>query len=163
MGGLYFRWWHANGNGTLVHGPRYSFQKEIVEGAVDPLTKELDVITSKKSSEWGNHSGLHDANIKRFGFSGIGGDTIPRRTFDPAYVSTKPRSIDNYPYQTEDPNYHQQSMDLKSNKDLVDPRLMLCAGQPYVDEYINDKGKITYYDRSLEVNNQHDLLNMAAP
>ncbi len=153
---------YTTGSGMpMVMAPWYMdldirFRKN-VEGAVDPLTKELDVITSKKSSEWGNNF-IHDANIKRFGFSGIGGDTIPRRTFDPAYVSTKPRSIDNYPYQTEDPNYRQESMDLKSNKDLVDPRLMLCAGQPYVDEYINDKGKITYYDRSLEVNNRPDLL-----
>ena len=36
--------------------------------------------------------------------------------------------------------------------------MLLCAGQPYVDEYINDKGKVTYYDRSSEVNNRPDLL-----
>lgn len=128
-----------------------------VEGAVDPLTKELDVITSKKSSEWGNNF-IHDANIKRFGFWEVGGDTVPRRTFNESYVSTKPRTVDNYPYRTEDADYRQKSLDLKNNKDLVDPRLMLSAGQPYVDDYINDKGKTTYYDRSLEVNNRPDLL-----
>ena len=52
-----------------------------VEGAVDPLTKQLDVITSTKSSEWGNNF-IHDANIRRFGFAGIGGDTVPRRTLN---------------------------------------------------------------------------------
>lgn len=128
-----------------------------VEGAVDPLTKEYDVITSKKSSEWGNNF-IHDANIRRFGFTGIGGDTVPRRTLNPEYDPNIARSVDNYPYRTQDPGYRDQSITLKNNMDLVDPRLMLCAGQPYVDEYIDDKGNITYYDRSLEVNNRPDLL-----
>ena len=128
-----------------------------VEGTVDPLAKPLDIITSKKSSEWGNNF-VHDANIKRFGFWGVGGDTVPRRTFNLNYASSQARSINNYPYQTSDPNYRQECLDLKNNKDLVDPRLMLCAGQPYVDQYINDKGKVTFYDRSSEVNNRPDLL-----
>ncbi len=63
-----------------------------VEGAVDPLTRALDVITSKKSSEWGNNF-IHDANIKRFGFHGVGGDTVPRRTLNPDYSPTLPRSV----------------------------------------------------------------------
>lgn len=128
-----------------------------VEGVTDPLTRERDVITSKKSSEWGNNF-IHDANIRRFGFSGIGGDTVPRRTFNPAFASSKPRSTDNYPYRTEDPDFRQKSLSLKNNPALVDPRIKLVAGQPYVDEYINDKGKVTYYDRSSEVNNRPDLL-----
>ncbi len=128
-----------------------------IEGAVDPLTRELDVITSKKSSEWGNNF-IHDANIKRFGFEGIDGDTVPRRTLNPDYNPSLPRSADNYPYRTQDPDYREKSLNLKNNKDLVDPRLMLCAGQPYVDEYIDDKGNRTYYDRSLEVNNRPDLI-----
>ena len=128
-----------------------------VEGAVDPLTKENDIITSKKSSEWGNNF-IHDANIRRFGFSEIGGDTVPRRTFNKAFVSAQPRSIDNYPYRTEDPEYKTKSLTLKNNPELIDPRLKLVAGQPYVDEYIDEKGKITYYDRSSEVNNRPDLL-----
>ncbi len=128
-----------------------------VEGAVDPLTRELDVITSKKSSEWGNNF-IHDANIKRFGFHGIGGDTVPRRTLNPDYNPDLPRSLDNYPYRTEDPGYREKSLNLKNDKDLVDPRLMLCAGQPYVDDYIDDQGNTTYYDRSLEVNNRPDMI-----
>ncbi|MFA9391702.1 MAG: RagB/SusD family nutrient uptake outer membrane protein [Prolixibacteraceae bacterium] len=128
-----------------------------VEGAVDPLTKELDMITSKKSSEWGNNF-IHDANIKRFGFYGIGGDTIPRRTFNAAFESSQARTFENYPYLTQDPNYRQKSLDLKNDKDRVDPRLLLSAGQPYVDEYVNEKGNMTFYDRSSEVNNRPDLL-----
>lgn len=128
-----------------------------VEGAVDPLTKENDIITSKKSSEWGNNF-IHDANIRRFGFYGIGGDSVPRRTFSETFVSSKPRAFDNYPYRTEDAEYRQKSLSLKNNPDLVDPRLKLVAGQPYVDEYINDKGKVTFFDRSSEVNNRPDLL-----
>ena len=128
-----------------------------VEGAVDPLTKQYDVITTKKSSEWGNNF-IHDANIKRFGFYGIGGDTIPRRTLNPDFNPNQPRSLSNYPYRTKDPDYRNKSILLKNNKDLVDPRLMLSAGQPYVDQYINEKGDTTYYDRSHEVNNRPDLL-----
>jgi hypothetical protein len=128
-----------------------------VEGAVDPLTKPYDVITSKKSSEWGNNF-IHDANLKRFGFEGIGGDTVPRRTLNPGFDPNLPRSVDNYPYRTQDPDYRTKSVTLKNNRDLVDPRLMLCAGQPYVDEFINESGDTTYYDRSLEVNNRPDLL-----
>ncbi|MDS1032562.1 RagB/SusD family nutrient uptake outer membrane protein [Porphyromonadaceae sp. NP-X] len=128
-----------------------------VEGKVDPLTQPHDVVTSKKSSEWGNNF-IHDANIKRFGFHGIGGDTVPRRTFNPNFKSSLPRSVDNYPYMLANTTYRQQSLDLKNDKNLVDPRLQLVAGQPYVDQYINDKGKITYYDRSSEVNNRPDLL-----
>jgi hypothetical protein len=128
-----------------------------VEGAVDPLTKELDVVTAKKSSEWGNNF-IHDANIRRFGFHGIGGDTVPRRTFNPDFVSTQARSTTNFPYRLEDPAYRQKSLDLKNDKNRVDPRLVLSAGQPYVDEYTDDTGKTTYYDRSHEINNRPDLL-----
>ncbi|GHT62465.1 hypothetical protein FACS189451_06870 [Bacteroidia bacterium] len=128
-----------------------------VEGAVDPLTKELDIITSKKSSQWGNNY-IHDANIRRFGFSGINGDTVPRRTLNTTFVSSRPRSTDNYPYRTQDPDYRRKCLDLKNDKNRVDPRIFICAGQPYVDEYINDRGVATYYDRSGEVNNRPDLL-----
>ncbi len=128
-----------------------------VEGAVDPLTKQYDVITTKKSSEWGNNF-IHDANIKRFGFHGVGGDTVPRRTLNSAFNANLPRSIYNYPYRTSDPDYGEKSLTFKNNKDLVDPRLMLCAGQPYVDIYINENGDSTFYDRSHEVNNRPDLL-----
>jgi len=153
---------YTTGSGMpMVMGPWYMDLdirfRPSVEGAVDPLTKELDIITSKKSSEWGNNF-IHDANIKRFGFYGVGGDTVPRRTFNLAFASSKPRSVDNYPYQTKDPNYRNECLNLKNNKDLVDPRLVLSAGQPYVDEYINEKGKVTYYDRSSEVNNRPDML-----
>jgi hypothetical protein len=153
---------YTTGSGMpMVMGPWYMDLnirfRPGVESAVDPLTKQFDVITSKKSSEWGNNF-IHDANIQRFGFDGIGGDTVPRRTLNPDYVPNLPRSVDNYPYRTQDPDYRQKSITLKNNKDVVDPRLMLSAGQPYVDEYIDENGETTYYDRSLEVNNRPDLL-----
>jgi hypothetical protein len=127
------------------------------EGVTDPLTRERDVILSKRSSEWGNNF-IHDANIRRFGFHGVAGDTVPRWTFNTAFVSTQPRSVDNFPYRLADPTYRQTSLDLKRNKDRVDPRLLLSAGQPYVDEYVDATGKITYYDRSHEINNRPDIL-----
>lgn len=127
------------------------------EGKTDPLTQPRDVITSKKSSEWGNNF-IHDANIRRFGFHGVGGDTVPRRTFNTTFVSNQPRSLNNYPYKLADQTYVQKSLDLKNNKDMVDPRLTVCSGQPYVDQYIDDKGNTTCYDRSSEVNNRPDML-----
>ncbi|MDR0412365.1 MAG: RagB/SusD family nutrient uptake outer membrane protein [Dysgonamonadaceae bacterium] len=123
----------------------------------DPLKKEMDVATAKKSSQWGNNF-IHDANIRRFGFRGIYGDTVPRRTFNKAFDAGKPRSTANYPYRLEYPDYRQQSLDLKQDKNRVDPRLQLSAGQPYVDEYIDNKGRATYYDRSHEIANRPDLL-----
>lgn len=123
----------------------------------DPLTKEQDVVTSKKSSEWGNNY-IHDANIKRFGFHGVGGDTVPRKTFRLPFAYLSSYTLDNYPYILENVDYRQKSLDLKNDKSLVDPRLKLSAGQPYVDEYIDAKGRTTYYDRSSEVNNRPDLL-----
>ena len=128
-----------------------------VEGLTDPLTNERDVITCKKSSEWGNNF-IHDANIRRFGFHGIGGDTVPRRTFNPNFASARPRSVDNFPYRLENPNYRQECLNLKNDKSKVDPRIFLSAGQPYVDEYVNERGNITYFDRSHEVINRPDLL-----
>jgi starch-binding outer membrane protein, SusD/RagB family len=153
---------YTTGSGMpMVMGPWYMDLdirfRASVEGAVDPLTKELDVITSKKSSEWGNNF-IHDANLQRFGFTGVEGDTVPRRTLNPDFKSNQPRSVSNYPYRTQNPAYRQNCLDRKDDPDLVDPRLMLCAGQPYVDEFIDAKGNTTYYDRSLEVNNRPDLL-----
>jgi hypothetical protein len=66
--------------------------------------------------------------------------------------------MDNYPYRLEYPDYRQKSLDLKNDRDRVDPRLQLSAGQPFVDEYVNEKGKITCYDRSHEIINRPDLL-----
>lgn len=127
------------------------------EAKDDPIDNERDVITSKKSSEWGNNF-IHDANIRRFGFHGVGGDTIPRHTFNPTYDFNAPRSLNNYPYMLANTEYRQQSLDLKNDKDKVDPRLKLSAGQPFVDEYTDAKGRTTYYDRSSEVNNRPDIL-----
>ncbi|MDR1543623.1 MAG: RagB/SusD family nutrient uptake outer membrane protein [Prevotellaceae bacterium] len=127
------------------------------EDQTDPATLEDDIITSSKSSEWCNNF-IHDANIKRFGFWGVGGDTVPRRTFNPNFVKTNPRSIDNYPYKLVNDTYIDESIDLKYDKTKVDPRLMICAGQPYVDTCMDGKGRPTLYDHSSEIINRPDLL-----
>lgn len=123
----------------------------------DPLTQENDIIISKKSSQWGNNH-VHDRNIARFGFAGFYGDTVPRLTFNPAYDFNAPRSLDNFPYMIATPNYRADALVLKNDPSKVDPRLKLCAGQPYVDEYIDAKGRTTVYDRSSEVNNRPDRI-----
>ncbi|MCI7575306.1 MAG: RagB/SusD family nutrient uptake outer membrane protein [Bacteroidales bacterium] len=127
------------------------------EDKIDPLTLENDVIISTKSSEWGNNF-VHDRNIARFGFWNFYGDTVPRLTFNPAYDFDAPRSLDNYPYMIHTPNYRADAIALKNDKSKVDPRLRLFAGQPYVDEYIDAKGRTSVYDRSSESNNRPDRL-----
>ena len=127
------------------------------EDQVDPLTLEHDVMTTKKSSQWGNNF-VHDRNIARFGFANFYGDTMPRWTFNAAYDFDAPRSADNFPSSLAEANYRADALALKNDPTRVDPRLKLCAGQPYVDEYIDAKGRTTWYDRSTEVNNRPDIL-----
>ena len=57
-----------------------------------------------------------------------------------------------------DVTYQSDAKTLKADKTKVDPRLMICAGQPYVDDYIGSAGETTWYDRSSEVNNRPDIL-----
>lgn len=127
------------------------------EDQVDPITLPDDVITSTKSSQWGNNF-VHDKNIARFGFWGFHGDTVPRWTFNKNFDYNGKRSRDNFPYQLVDATYREEALALKNDKSKVDPRIMICTGQPYVDAYINATGDTTWYDRSSEVNNRHDIL-----
>ena len=153
---------YTTGSGMpMVYAPWYvdldlRFRKGR-EDKVDPLTQERDVIISKKSSQWGNNH-VHDKNIARFGFWNFYGDTIPRLTFNPSFDYDGERSLDNYPYMISTPNYRSEALALKRDPSKVDPRLMLNAGQPYVDEYIDAKGRTTVYDRSSEVNSRPDRL-----
>ena len=153
---------YTTGSGMpMVYAPWYvdldlRFRKGR-EDKVDPLTQERDVIISKKSSQWGNNH-VHDKNIARFGFWNFYGDTIPRLTFNPSFDYNGERSLDNYPYMISTPNYRSEALALKRDPSKVDPRLMLNAGQPYVDEYIDAKGRTTVYDRSSEVNSRPDRL-----
>lgn len=153
---------YTTGNGmAMVYAPWYMnldirFRKG-KEDKIDPITLQDDIITSSKSSEWGNNF-IHDRNIARFGFSGFYGDTMPRLTLNPDFDSNLPRSIDNYPYQLHEASYRADAVALKNDKSKVDPRLLLCAGQPFVDTYVDSKGRITYYDRSSEVNNRPDII-----
>ena len=149
---------YTTGSGMpMVYAPWYvdldiRFRKG-KEDKVDPLTQEEDVIICKKSSQWGNNY-VHDKNIARFGFANFYGDTVPRLTFNPSYNYSGTCSLDNYPYMIATPNYRAEALALKRDKSKVDPRLMLCAGQPYVDEYIDGKGRVTVYDRSSECDDQ---------
>lgn len=153
---------YTTGSGMpMVYAPWYvdldiRFRKGR-EDKTDPLTLENDVITSKKSSQWGNNF-IHDRNIARFGFAGFHGDTVPRWTFNEAYDFNATRSLDNFPYKLADATYREEALALKNNPNKVDPRLKMVAGQPYVDEYIDAKGRTTWYDRSSEANNRHDRL-----
>jgi hypothetical protein len=142
----------------------------------NPLLSSFDIVTSTMGG-WGN-SYIHDKNVRRFGYSGT---AAPRRTFNPNYSFSAPRSIDNYPYSFADynllaqnlkdsvdinhyylnPNYREESLALKADKTLVDPRLTINTGQPLVDIFINDQGKETFYDKSSEISNYPETLAFA--
>ena len=124
----------------------------------DPLLQEFDVNTSVMGG-WGNNY-IHDGNIRRFGYTG---NPSPRRTFNPGYDFDLPRSLDNFPYAFASPNehYRQECLDLKHNKNVCDPRLLICTGQPLIDELKDDNGRITYYDKSGELNNHPEVLGFA--
>lgn len=126
---------------------------------IDPMTQQDDVVLSDKSSQWGNNF-VHDKNIARFGFGGFHGDTVPRWTLNEAYVPCKAeeQTKNNFPYRLYDQTYRVEALALKNDKNKVDPRLMICTGQPFVDPFINGKGDTTWYARSFEINNLHDVL-----
>ncbi|MCQ2347738.1 MAG: RagB/SusD family nutrient uptake outer membrane protein [Paludibacteraceae bacterium] len=153
---------YTTGSGmAVVYAPWYTdlnirFRKGR-EDKTDPLTLEDDIITSTKSSQWGNNF-IHDKNIARFGFWHFHGDTVPRWTFNHDFDYSAKRSRANFPYALADATYRDDALALKNDKSKVDPRIMLCAGQPYVDAYINASGDTTWYDRSSEVNNRPDIL-----
>ncbi len=153
---------YTTGSGMpMVYAPWYvdldiRFRKGR-EDKTAPETLEHDVMTTKKSSQWGNNF-VHDRNIARFGFADFYGDTMPRWTFNTDYDFNATRSISNFPYTLVEPNYRADALALKNNPDKVDPRLILAAGQPYVDTYIDAAGRETWYDRSTEVNNRPDII-----
>ena len=153
---------YTTGSGMpMVYAPWYvdldiRFRKGR-EDQTDPTTLEHDVMTTKKSSQWGNNF-IHDRNISRFGFANFYGDTMPRWTFNSDYDFNAARSKDNYPYVLAETSYRDDALQLKNDPSKVDPRLILCAGQPYVDTYIDAQGRETWYDRSTEVNNRPDII-----
>jgi hypothetical protein len=118
-------------------------------------------ITTQSTGGWGNNY-VHDANIRRFGF------TLPapgNRVKNTNYVKTSPRSITNLPWII-DPAYTAQSLAIRANK-TADPRLYVSAGQPYVDTFVDGTGNIskdipgrpTFYDKSPTMNTQPQKLS----
>ncbi len=73
---------------------------------------------------------VQDKNLRRFGFTLPLFDTVKAPGFSGTPSRTNPEYI-------MDPAYRQQSINLRINK-TVDPRLYVCAQQPWVDS-VNDK------------------------
>lgn len=80
---------------------------------------------------------VHDKNLKRFGFN------LPLWTLtdNPNFNNSSDPSPYN-PRKIIDSNYRRQSLDIRSNK-TADPRLYVCALQPWVDS-VSDNGGISY-------------------
>lgn len=117
-----------------------------------PSTTEYDIITNSTGG-WGNNY-IHDANIRRFGF------TLPapgKRIYNTSFKSSVARSITNIPYII-DPVYYNQSIDIRVNK-KADPRLYVSAGQPYVDTFLDALGRVTFYDKSPGMNNMPQIMS----
>jgi hypothetical protein len=76
---------------------------------------------------------VHDKNLQRFGFN------LPIFTFikNPNGAGTRQQ-----PDSIMDPTYFQQSVDIRNNK-IADPRLYVCALQPFVDSCGNFDGSQT--------------------
>ena len=76
---------------------------------------------------------VHDKNLQRFGFN------LPIFTFikNPNGANTRQQ-----PDSIMDPAYYQQSIDIRNNK-IADPRLYVCALQPFVDSCGNFDGSQT--------------------
>jgi hypothetical protein len=115
-------------------------------------TTSYDIITNSTGG-WGNNY-VHDANVRRFGF------TLPapgNRIHNPNFVKSAVRSTSNIPWII-DPAYTAQSNDIRTNQ-KADPRLYLCAGQPYVDTFMDALGRVTFYDRSPALNSMPQILS----
>jgi hypothetical protein len=142
----------------------------------NPLLNSYDINTSVMGG-WGNNY-IHDANILRFGYTGT---PTPRRSFNPNYNFDAERSASNYPYSFADyntlpqalkdsvdkngyylnPNYREECITLKNNKNITDPRLMISTGQPLVDIFIDDNGRESLYDKSAEISNYPDMFGFS--
>lgn len=101
-------------------------------------------IATQSTGGWGNNF-VHDGNVRRFGFPL---DIPGSRVVNPDFNSKGKRSIDNLPWIL-DPAYAAQSQLVRDNKE-ADPRLFISCAQPYFDTFKNDRGTVTYYDRSGE-------------
>lgn len=100
-------------------------------------------ISTCSTGAWGNNY-VHDRNLPRFGFN------LPNpgsRVENPDFKNGK-RTVDNLPWIL-DPSYAAQSQEIRDNK-TADPRLFICAAQPYFDKMKDARGQVTYYDRSPE-------------
>lgn len=119
---------------------------------------------------------VHDKNLPRFGFQ------LPIFKLVKNPLATNPPSRD-FPDSIMDPQYFQQSVEFRTNK-TVDPRLYVCALQPFVDscgnfdgtkkvavsrcngigDYKNFQGwsfkKFTTMDKSLSAYNGCDAANV---
>lgn len=102
-------------------------------------------LTTQSTGGWGNNF-VHDGSVRRFGFP----LEIPgSRVENPNAGARAPYTIETFPWIL-DPDYARRSQEVRDTK-ACDPRLFICAGQPYFDTFKDSRGRVTYYDRSPEV------------
>lgn len=99
---------------------------------------------TQNNGGWGNNY-VHDGSVLRFGFPL---EIPPIRVYNEIYNSRAKISLSNYPWIL-DPEYAQRSQVVRDNKEC-DPRLFICAAQPYFDTFKDSKGRTVWYDRSPE-------------
>jgi len=101
---------------------------------------------------------MHDSNLKRFGFPI---STRPLVVLNPAFDKTVAISLENYPdtynypYMVDDANYVTNSVALRKQSD---PRLLVCAAQPWVDHGVDYKGRPTLYSSTVGGFEHQDIL-----
>lgn len=107
----------GSANASTINGliwPPYALGADGTEWASNPLG-------------YGGNDGFHDMNVLRFGFN-LGTYNLVTNS---NYNGSQPASYTN-PAQTMDPAYKAASIAARSNY-TVDPRLYVCAMQPWVD------------------------------
>jgi hypothetical protein len=91
------------------------------------ILSEAGTETGARPLGYGGNLGVHDKNIKRFGYP-LGYYTL---VANPAFDNSKPASFNN-PVQVMDPVYKAQAVLVRTNK-TADPRLYVSLVQPWVD------------------------------
>lgn len=113
--------WGNNPNASTLNGVIWApFSLGYAKGATDGSEAQ------SKSLGYGNE-GIHDQNIKRFGYP-LGYYALVN---NPKYDPSKPKSYKN-PVQIMDPAYKTQALNVRTAK-LADPRLFVNTVQPWID------------------------------
>lgn len=94
---------------------------------------------------WGNNY-VNDFSVRRFGWPLDNCCRVRNDKFDPKKAA-RFATVDNYPWILPE-DFARRSQEVRDDKEC-DPRLFVCAAQPYFDKLKNQTGADTWYDVSF--------------